>query len=380
MIPTTGAKKPTWRYPRFVWNGITTDFEDPLASAPPPESSPVAGTGITASGRREVVTERDERGVVLVTNPMPAEDCAEFQRFIEEWASQGRQFECYVDRVLRAWWGFDDYTPYDNNRANHFELANHPGSALSYATLTRGKGVTLPAAGVLRAALISRLAGGSGNEFLAADEGTLVLQVKPDWAFADGAEHVLLDCAIEGAEWKNRVRLVKRADNVLHFVYAGSNGAETIVEAIPAWDANTEHTLMAQWKALADLKLRVDDTISTTKRYPLVADASRIAGTGLIAGQTSGVANGVETTMDNNPELATLGTDLAGQHGRGTGVYGMLACYTAALELPDLWRTFSYPWRSYFAKAELVDPSYRATRTQDGQELFRYQLRIRDGR
>ena len=379
MSGITGAIRPTFRYARIVWNGRTIDFDDPLQEATPPETSPVAGSSTTAGGVRSTLTERLERGVVIVTPQMKPHMCAEIQRFVEEWGAEGEQFECYVDRILRAWWGFDDGTLYDNNRGNAFDWHDNPGTALAYTTLTEGRGFTMPSTGWLRAALVSQLAGGSGNEFFSASEGTLVVQFKPDWAFADSAEHVLVDCGIETAQWKNRLRLVKRADNVLHLTYAGSNGAETIVEAVPAWNANTEHTVMAQWKALTDLKLRVDDTTYTTKKYPIVADAARVAGTGLLAGQVGGVPNGVELAMDDAPEALALGTDLAGR-GRATGVMGMLALYTAALELPNVWKTHEHPWRTYYPKGELVDAAYRAIRVGFGTERYQYQFRIRDGK
>jgi hypothetical protein len=375
-----GAVRPTFRYPRLVWNGITIDFGDPAQTVDPTELTAVASAAITGLGQRTVLYERSERYVTVVSTVMEAVDCPLMERFFAEWANLGKQFELYTDRILRAWWGFDDQTTYDNNRGNQVLLGNAVDTPFTYAAMARGQGLVLPGSGVMRAALLCGLPGGNGNAFVGPDEGTLVLQFKPSWAANDNAEHVLLDVYADTARWKNRLRLVKRVDNLLHFVYVDRNGAETIIEAVPVWGANTEHTIIAQWKALADLSFKLDGVLVNTKKYPLVAGGGVIAGNGVIAGTVSGVANGVETTMNASPDTMAMGTYGDGQGGRGSGTYGMLALYSAALGLPTLWTTYEHPWRSYIPKAELVDATYHAARPISGRELYQYNLRVREGR
>lgn len=371
--------KATDRLPRFVWNGQTVDLEAPLAAITY-EMAPVAGSTIAASGLRATLTERIERVCTMTTGALSPDEVVQLERMLVEWAALGEQVEVFVDRMLRAAWTFEGDTK-DQNRGNPFRLAHAAPAASTFAfpALTRGHGLTLPSAGVLRAALASDLAGGSSNPFLSAAEGTLVLAVKPDWA-AGSTERVFLDCVVGSDLSRNRLTLRQRSDGKLQFIYAGGNGAETILEVTPAWSANTEHVLLAQWKALGDLKLRLDDTVITTQRFPLVAGGGQIAGTGLIAGQTSGTPNGVEQVLSAAPDRAALGTDDAGLSGRATGVYGLLVLYQAAYGLPDVLKDFHIPTRTYYPRGEFVDAVFRPVRLTPARELHVYQFRIRDGR
>lgn len=372
----TGALKATMRYLRFVYNGITVEVGDPLAHVDYADV-PVAGLNQTASGKREALFERMERQVLLTTGFLSSLEARQIERMILEWAGRGKQFECYVDRTLSAWWGFDEDSAVDNNGGNPFTPSTE---SLTYVILTEGKGVNIPSAGTLIASLISTLTGGGSNAFFSITEGSFVLQFKPNWAFGDSQEHVFFDCVVGiTALGKNRLELKKRADNVLHFRYIDRNGMETVIEATPTWSANDEVTILGQWKTLTDLQVKVGTTLYTTRKYPIVASASRIAGTGLVSGQVSATPNGGETTMDVAPTACALGTNYLGIGGRATGACGMFALYRAAYGLPVALGTYQYPWRTYYPMAELADLKAARLRPLPPRELHVYQIRIREG-
>ena len=373
------TKRPTFRYSRIVYNGITLDFEDPTQRADP-QDVPVASSNISQSGVREVLFDRMERAVAVLTPMMDASGADALWRFIEEWGGQGEQFEFYVDTTLRAFWGFEQHGV-DNNRENaivvgsaNLPLTNDTGTALSYVALSEGHGVTVPSSNALRASLVS-----ASNSFVGTEGGTCVIFFKPDWAFADSAEHVIWDMVVDGALGANRLRLVKRADNLLHFVYIGSNGGDTIIEATSlGWSANSEHTVMVQWGALADLKMKVDGTLYTTKKYTTPANAV-LAGGGTICGTVTGVPSGSETTINASPTRLTLGVDDLVLGGRSTGSIGLFAIYRAVYDLPTILATYRQPFRDYYPRAELVDASFSPTRVTSGRELYTFALKIRDG-
>lgn len=375
---------PTSRYARFVWAGHTLDIPDPL-TAIGYEDTPIVGANTVASGKREVLHERDEHVCALTFEPMVPEMFARMQRMLREHGGRGEQAEVYIDRQMRASWGFEDGDAEDNNHGNPFRAAE----ALAFTELVRGGGVTMPAVGTLQASLISALPGGSGNVFFSDDEGTIVLLLKPDYASTDGAEHVWLDCVVAGAGgYRNRLSIIKRGndvsggndDNEVIVAYAGANGAESVIAAPHTWAANDELILMVQWKALTDLRLRINDTVYTTKKYPIVASGSLLAGASVIAGTLGATPNGTEQLMDAAPTRLSLGTEDEGRLGRGTGVYGALTIYAVSYGTPDILKTFTYPHRSYYPKGEFIDARFTPLRSQAGGELYYYTLRIRDGR
>lgn len=373
--------KATDRLPRFVWNGQTLDLEAPLAAISY-EMAPVAGSTIAPSGLRATLTERIERVCTMTTGALSPDEVVQLERMLVEWAALGEQVEVFVDRMLRAAWTFEGDTK-DQNRGNPFRLAHAAPAASTFAfpALTKGHGLTLPSAGILRAALISDLSGGAGNAFLSAAEGTLVLAFKPSWAAADGVEHVILDTAEESDYGRNRLRIVKRANDKLYVIYTGSNGASTMLEHTPSWTADTEHTLMVQWKGLSDLKASLDGVAITTTKYMI-----RYGGSGLKYGSANkygalaGGAAGNETVMTIAPTGVSLGSDLLGVQARAAGVYGLLVLYQAAYGLPDVLKDFHIAQRTYYPKGEFIDAVFRPVRITPARELHVYQFRIRDGR
>ncbi len=392
--PATGSKNSSWadgtqrfvpsaRYSRFIWNGRTLDIADPLTSISY-EDTPIVGANVTASGKREVLHERDEEVCVLTFEPMVPEIFDRLRRMLREWASRGEQVEVYIDRTLRAYWGFEDGDVFDNNRGNPFRAMGD----LTFAELTHGGGVTMPLSGPLQAALVSGLSGGSSNRFLSPDEGTLVLNVRPDYASNDGQEHVWFD-AMDPADggWRNRLTIVKRGNDVssgnhddqVIVSYAGANGAETSIPCAHTWAVGDELTVMVQWRQLSDLRVRINDTVYTTRRWP-VSPTGFLAGSGLIAGTLSNSPLGAEQIMAASPTRASLGTDDNGLRGRGTGVYGALSLYTVAYGTPDMLKSYAHPLRTYYPKGEFIDATFRPLRSQAGGERYYYTLRIRDGR
>jgi hypothetical protein len=379
-----GALDPTARYARIVWDGQTVDFNDPL-QADVPEFDPALGGSIAETvGSREALAMRVDEVKTIITSPLRGFDAARVERWLRENALLGRQCEFYITRTLRAWWGFDDDTALDNNRGNEFRNGLWTGSALAYADVALGRGVTLPSAGILQASLVSTLPGGSGNSFFGPTEGDLVLVVKPDYAGNDGAEHLLLDCCVATATGKNRLRIVKRSDNVLAISYFDSTTQTSVLELAVTWNANTEHTLLIEWGATnAAFRAMLDGAEIVTRRYPKWRSGNGVlCGNGAKSGETQAGASGSETVMSASPDTVVLGSDPGGLGGRGSGTYGMLAVYRAtfAAALPSALTTFYYPWRSYFPKGELADPKAGAVRVATRGELHLYQLRIRDGR
>lgn len=375
---------PTARLPRFIWDGHTLDVPDPL-TAIGYEDTPIVGANTTASGKREVLHERDEHVCALTFEPMVPEIFARLQRMLREWAGRGEQVEVYIDRQIRACWGFEDGDAEDNNHGNPFRAVG----ALTFAELLHGGGVQLPATGTLQAALVCALPGGSGNLFFSPSEGTLVLHLRPDYASTDGQERVWLDCAlVADGGWRNRLSVIKRGndvssgndDNRVIVAYAGANGAESVIPCAHTWAASDELTVMVQWKALTDLRVRINDTVYTTKKYPIVASGGLTAGASVIAGTLGGTPNGTEQLMDASPTRVSLGTEDEGRLGRGTGVYGALSFYTVAYGTPDILKAFTYPHRSYYPKGEFIDARFTPLRAAAGGELYYYTLRIRDGR
>lgn len=370
----SAAVQATARYPRLVYDGKTIDIAHPL-TAVLYEDVPVAGANVSTSGVREVLAERVDKYCTMQVLCRPVIARA-IQRMIRDWTATGKRVELYVDRFLRAWWGFDEDAATDSNGGNAFTAS--AGGTLTYAALTEGKGINVPTSGRLSASLVSTLAGGAGNVFLLAAEGTLALQFKPSWAGNDGAEHVLLDCLTPGTPSKNRLTLKKRASNVLHFTLAGANGAEVGVELAVTFGASTEQTMLAEWDG-ATVKMRLGAAaVVSTLRFPIVAAASRIAGTGLLSGQTSPTANGIEQSMDAAPSIVVLGSDYDAALGRATGVCGMLAVYQAAYGLPDSLGTYQHPWRTYYPTAELDLAAYAPGRLMPSREISAYQLRFRE--
>ncbi len=381
--------RPEYQYLRIIWNGLTLDLEEPLAQRDP-QYRPSAGSSVTTSGVREVLFERMEYYCTITTPLLYPEKAAIVERMLREWLGQGKQAEVYLDRALRAFWGFDDDTVEDNNHGNPFRRS---GGLLTdgytYADLAAGRGVNVPTVGLCRARLVSELAGGSGNQFFGSAGGTLAYGFKPDYASDDSAEHVLLDAFVDGDLWRNRLTVKKRPDNLLHIIYADQNGAETILEANVAtgqplkWLANTEHALLVQWGATSDFAASLDGTAISTKKYPIVADVARLAGTGLVAGQISGTTPlGTETVMSAGPTLASLAQDASGLEGRGTGVVGHLSLFAAVYSpaLPTALSTYFMPWRTYFPKGELIAAMFQPVRASLGRDFMRYQLQVRDGR
>jgi hypothetical protein len=374
---------PASRMARFIWNGKTLDIPDPLRAITY-EDTPIVGANTTASGLREVLHERNEEVCILSLEELVPEIFGRLQRMLREWAGRGEQLEVYIDRQLRAYWGFEDGDAYDNNRGNAFRASD----AISYAELTRGGGVTMPSSGTLQASLVCALPGGSGNFFFSKDEGTLVLLLRPDYANTDGAEHVWVDCVVAGdGGWRNRLSIIKRGndtssgndDNEVIVSYVGSNGSETVISAPHAWSSGDELVVQVQWKALTDLRLRINDTVYTTKKYPIVSGGAT-AGAGTISGTLGGTPNGSEAVMDASPTRISLGTEDTGLLGRGTGVYGALSFYTVAYGTPDILKTFAHPMRTYYPRGEFIDAGFRPLRSAAAGELYYYTLRIRDGR
>lgn len=171
----------------------------------------------------------------------------------------------------------------------------------------------MPTTGTLQASLISGLSGGSSNLFFSKDQGTIVLLLKPDYASTDGAEHVWLDCVVAGdGGYRNRLSVIKGGndvssgndDNEVNVAYAGANGAESVIAAPHAWAANDELVVMVQWKALTDLRLRINDTVYTTKKYPIVASGSRLAGASVIAGTLGATRSTREAWRDGQTSVA----------------------------------------------------------------------------
>lgn len=370
----SAAVQATARYPRLVYDGKTIDIAHPLTGVLY-EDVPIAGANVSTSGAREVLAERVDKYCTLQVLCRPVIARA-IQRMIRDWTATGKQVELYVDRYLRAWWGFDEDAAADNNGGNAF--AASAGGALTYAALIEGKGINVPTTGRLSASLLSTLAGGAGNVFLLAAEGSLVIQFKPPWAGADGAEHVLLDCLMPSTPSKNRLTLKKRADNILHFTLAGGNGAEVGVELAVTFAASIEQTILVEWDGTT-VKLRLGSAAAvSTLRYPIVAAAARIAGTGLLSGQTSTTANGTEQAMDAAPSTVVVGSDYDAVLGRATGVCGMLAVYQAAYGAPEALGSYQHPWRTYYPTAELDLAAYAPGRPIPSREISAYQLRFRE--
>jgi len=387
-----GAVRPTARYPRFVWNGITVDLMDALQMAVP-DSTPIGARNVTESGKPETVLTRLDRQWTILTSHLDAVGCEEMRRFLEDWAELGEPFEFHLDRFLRAFWGFEGHGG-DNNTANPFgntyqdAPSNNPnGVALTFAAMADGgQGVQVPSAvrQALRAQLVSRLDGGSANAFMVVgtEGGIMALVIKPDWAFADGLEHVLVDAVVPNALGANRLQLVKRAGNKLYLVYFGGNGGETMIDATPAsWSANTEHTILCQWGALADLKVKVDGTLFTTKKYVQRYGSTIKYSATHKYGELAGGASGNEQVWSAAPTRMTLGVDDQVLGGRATGLVGMIALYRGLYDglLNDRLGTFQHPWKSYFPKGEVIGGPYRPQRVSVARELYTYQLAIRDG-
>jgi hypothetical protein len=383
----TGALKATHQYPRFVWDGNTLDFDDPLPQRDP-ESAPSAGSNVSSSGLREVLFERLEYYCTISTPMLYEEKAAQVERMLRENLGRGRQAEVFIDRTLRAHWGFDDDTVEDNNHGNPFRRGDITVDGFTFADLSIGRGVNVPTTGTCRARLVSELPGGSSNFFFQPAAGTLAYAFKPSWASDDSAEHVLLDCWAESDLSRNRLTIRKRPDNLLHLVHVDQNGAETILEANVAtgqplkWSANTEHILLVQWGATSDLAASLDGTAIATKKYPIVASGSRLAGTGLLSGQVGSSALGSETVMNASPTVASLGQDATGFEGRGTGVVGLINLLAVVYSpgLPAILGTYIMPWRTYLPRGELIAAGWQPKRLSLGRNFVAYQLRIRDGR
>lgn len=379
----------TYKYPRIVWNGNTFDFPDALISAIP-ETAPVVGSAIAASGARQTVYEHTETAVTIITPIMDPAATDQMERFIREWGQYGQQFEFYLDRFLRSYWGFQQHLK-DNNLVNPFVVGskdspqgNDTGDVPAYAALTLGYGITVPTAAnrALRASLISGL--NALNNFVSADAtegGVIALLFKPTWAQTDSAEHYLLDLAIPGSLTGNRIRLIKGADNVTRLRYTGANGCSTVIESTTSWSAGDEVTVLAQYGQLTDLKLSVQGVVAATLKYSKTFGGGKKYGAVHKFGQTTGTPSGNEQTLGTAPTRATLGSDelvLGGKMGASVGLLSLYrGRYTGALN--PILGTYRYPWRTYYPRAELADPSFRATRIVSGRELFTYQLRIRDG-
>ena len=387
MAGMFGGIRPTHRFARIVWGAVgsqqTIDLNDPLQGAVE-QKTPVGSSSIASSARRETVFERMDTVMRILTPIMKNWDAARIERWLDEWALRGRQFEFFVDRVLRAQWGFDDDTVRDNNRGNEFLNGPWTGSAFSYEDFTEGRGLTLPSAGRLVTPLISTLPGGSGNAFMSASEGILVLHFKPTWASSDSADHQVLDAFRAADPGKNRIKVAKLTDNVLRISYFDSSGQESFLETTPGWTANTEQKLMIGWGATnGAFTAALNGTTLATRRYPRWRSGNGLkCGNGGKSGESQAGASGSETIMNLAPDTLVLGTDANGHGGRGSGGYGLLSIYQATLvtALPSLLLNHVHPWRSYYPKGELVDPRQGALRLKPELELHQYQFAIRDGR
>jgi hypothetical protein len=383
-----GGLRPTHRYSRIVWGEVgsqqTIDLQDPLQGAVE-QKTPVGTSSIASSRRRETVFERMDTVMRILTPIMRNWDAARIERWLDEHALRGRQFEFFVDRVMRAQWGFDDDTPLDNNRGNAFINGPWTGSVFSYEDFTEGRGLTLPSAGRLVTPLISTLPGGSGNAFMSASEGILVLHFKPTWASGDSADHQILSAFVSaGPRGKNHLRVVKHTDNVLRLIYMDSTTQWSVLETTPGWSANAEQKLMIMWGAAAtDFRASLNGTELATRRYGLNRSGNGVrSGNGARSGATTATPGGTETVWNAAPNALVLGTDADGLGGRGSGGYGLLAVYQATLvaALPPTLLNHVHPWRSYYPKGELVDPRQGALRLKPELELHQYQFAIRDGR
>jgi hypothetical protein len=391
--PIRIGHRPTFKYSRIVWNGNTFDFPDALISAVP-ETSPVVGSAIAASGARQTVFEHIESAVTVVTPIMDAVATDQMERFFRDWGEQGNQFEFYLDTHLRAYWGFQQHLK-DNNLANPFAITGPDGVdtgelptyvlAFSVPTSTglTAYGVTVPTASnrALRANLVNPL--NPLNSFVstsATEGGMLALVFKPSFNFSDSAEHYLVDLTAPGSPGSNRLTIVKAADNVLRLSYTGGNGSETILASSTSWVSGDEVTLLAQWGALSDLKLSAQGVTVTTQTYTIRYGGGNLYGTGLKYGQTTGTPSGSEQAFSAAPTRATLGADDAMLGGRLVGSIGLFSLYRGLYgTLDNSLGTYRYPWKTYYPRAELADAAFRATRFTPSRELYTYQLRIRDG-
>lgn len=390
-VPIRIAHRPTFKYSRFVWDGNTFDVPDALISATP-ETSPVVGSAIAASGRRQTVYEHTETAITIVTPIMDAVATDQLERFFREWGQQGNQFEYYLDTHLRAYWGFQQHLK-DNNLDNPLRIQDGYGIEQSdtpaYVALTLGYAVTVPTATkrALQASLIS--ARNADNTFVSAtasEGGIAALLFKPTWAQTDSAEHYLLDMAIPGSLSGNRIRIVKQADNKTVLLYTGASGGQIVVASTTGWAANDEVTILAQWGgvnefgALVTLDLSVQGVTISTRTYTKTYGGGKLYGTGLKYGDTSGAPSGSEGTITAALTRATLGIDDLILCGRLVGSVGLFTLYRGLYgTLDNVLGSFRYPWRTYYPLAELADPAFRAVRFTPSRELFTYQLRIRDG-
>lgn len=367
---------PTARMARFVYDGKTIDLPDPL-TAILYEDTPIVGANTVASGKREVLWERDEEVCVITTEPAIPEVHSRIRRMLKEWAGHGEQVEVYIDRQLRAYWGFED-DAYDNNRGNPFR-SSEPAT---FTDLVRGGGINLPATGVLQAHLVSQLEGGSGNGFFQAGDGTLVFYFKPAFAGNDGLEHVLIDCVVDSNHGKNRLLIKKRVDNALHVIGYGANGAATVRTQNVAWAADTEHTMMVQWgDSTADFRASLDGAEITTSAAFYRYGNSRKYGSSTKYGQVASASPvGNEQIFDANPTTICLGSDVTMTMRRSTGVMGALSLYSVSYGLPTILGRFAHPHRTYYPKGEFIDATFRPVRVAAGGELYYYTMRIRDGR